>query len=369
MSALKELYEKIPPKGDLQFIYFGLTSSCNLRCFYCYDESIREEEKTRDELSLNEIEGIVDDCQKLNLSLVTITGGEPLVNPNWYEVGKMFNDIGVGVSYSTNGTLLSEENIKKLSEINAGIQISLDGNDEVMEWVTKGKRIYSKTMESIDICKKYGVSVHLNSVVGKHNIDFIDQFIEEIHEKEVRCRFVPYNYELNPKYSEYALTIQEKYELIMKINEYNKKKNTRHIRMTLPPLMTPECIPFSIQPACGWAYNMAGILPNGDVSVCAPASGVSFFRAGNIRDSSFYDIWNNSELLKKLRSYNVSDLKGVCAECPVNEVCAGSCRVAAYLRTGDETSPGSLCQEFYDAVMDGLIDTKTFPIGVVEIEK
>lgn len=114
--------------------------------------------------------------------------------------------------------------------------------------------------------------------------------------------------------------------------------------------MTPKYIPITMSPACGRAYNTADILANGDVTVCGPASGVDYFRAGNIRNSSFKDIWNNSDMFTTLKNYDVSDLKGICSMCPVNTVCVGNCRVLPYLKYDDETASSALYQEFYNAV-------------------
>lgn len=366
MEAIDRLTERLAPKGKLEHMYLNLTSLCNLKCFYCYDETYRA--KKQEMLTLEEIQKIADDCKDLSLSTIALTGGEPFINKFWYEIGKMFFDAGVRVSYSTNGTLLTEEKMEKLANINAGIQISLDGNDEIMEFVSKGKNIYSKTLKTAELLKQHGINFMFNCVVGKHNIDFIDEFLENINSLGIRCRINFFCDEFNSKFQEYALTIQEKYNLIMKINDFNERTNNKNIFMALPPLMTPKYIPITMSPACGWAYNTAGILANGDVTVCGPASGVDYFKAGNIRNSSFKDIWNNSDMFTKLRNYNVSDLKGICSMCPVNTVCVGSCRVLPYLKYGDETASSALCQEFYNAVMDNKIDTDTFPIGSVKIK-
>ena len=369
MNAIENLRKTLSPKGQLDFIYLNITDSCNLKCFYCYEEHSLGSVKKGKELSLHEIAQIADDCKKLGATYVTITGGEPFLNENWFEIGKLFSDIQMIVSYSTNGTLLTEENIKKLSRINASLQISLDGDDETMELVTKGKDVATKIIETTKTLKENDVDFMFNSVVGKHNIAQLDSFIEMIDEYDIRCRLTPYAAELNSKYSEYALSIQEKYEIIMKVNSHNKEKNKENIFMSIPPLMTPKYIPLTINPACGWAYNIAGILSNGDVSVCAPASGIDYFIAGNVRETSFIDIWNDSELFKKLRNYEASDLKGVCAICPVKDVCIGGCRVSPYAKHKDECESETLCQDFYDAVLSGKIDTDEFPIGAVKIDR
>ncbi|MCL2222698.1 MAG: radical SAM protein [Oscillospiraceae bacterium] len=361
--------EKWPQKGQLQFLYLNISNVCNLRCFYCYDEEYISTTAKEEHITLSEIELIAEDCVELGLPAIAITGGEPLLNKNWFEIGKIFSDADILVSYSTNGTLLNKVEIEKLGKINASLQISLDGNDEIMEFISKGKKIYTRTLANLKVLQSQGVDVLLNCVVGKHNFSFLDEFIHELDQRKLRCRFVPFHAELNSKHSEYMLSVQEKYDLIMKINQHNKRTGSRNCSMTLPFLMNPEYITPSFQPGCGWAYNIAGILPSGDVTVCAPAAGIDFFVAGNVKKTSFKEIWKNSDVFKNLRSYEANDLTGVCEMCPVKDKCVGSCRVAAYLKNGDTKSAGTMCQEFYDAVMNGEIDTDEFPVGCVKIKK
>ena len=367
ISDIKNLSDKLSTKGELRHLYLGITKACNLRCFYCYDEDYRS--KKEDTLTLDEIQKIADDCKSLNLTCVAITGGEPFINKNWFEIGKMFFDIGTIVTYSTNGTLLTTEAMEKLSSINAGLQISLDGDDDMMEFVSTRKQVYSKILKVADELTEHHIDFMFNCVVGKHNLNIIDNFMETINNKGIRCRMTFFNECFNPNNAKYALSINEKYNFILKVDSFNKERNTKNIFMSLPPLMSTEYVPMYIHPACGWAYDNAGILSNGDVTVCAPASGIEFFRAGNVRDSSFGEIWRNSSLFSKLREYDASDLKGICAICPVKKICMGCCRVSPYAKNQDETDSLPLCQEFYDAVMNNEIDTDTFPIGSVRIER
>ena len=139
------------------------------------------------------------------------------------------------------------------------------------------------------------------------------------------------------------------------------------IFISLPPLMTPPNIKMSINTSCGWAYNSAGILPNGIVTVCTGASDEPYFHAGNLKDDTLSSIWENSLTFKRLRKNTYEDLKGICKHCPVKEVCGGCCRLQAYKNTKDVYSSSSLCQDFYDAVRSGIIHTPTFPIGSVSI--
>jgi len=369
MNNLERLKKSIPPKGKLSLLYLNITSSCNLKCFYCYDEANKAKTKSDVALTLDEIIDIAEKSKNLDLGRVAITGGEPFVRNDWFEIGKAFADRGISVTYSTNGTLIDEEKIKKLAEINAGLQISLDGDDDIMNFVAKKTGIYSKVMEVAEIAKLYGVDILLNCVVGRHNLSEMNTFLDNIENKQIKCRLTPFDSSLNSKHEQYALDIVEKYNLIMLVDRHNETRKTQNITMSLPILMTPKHIPLGFASSCGWGYNVCGILSNGDVTVCAPAAGIEFFNAGNLRTTDFNEIWNDSEKFSELRNYETSDIKGICASCPVIDLCGGGCRVASYIKHHDPLAPGTLCQEYYDAVSNGLIKEDGFLIGGVSIER
>lgn len=79
VNSIKNLLEKMSPIGQLDFMYLGLISHCNLKCFYCYDETFRN--KKEDYLSMEEIRNIDIDSKKLGFKYVTLTGGACRVLP------------------------------------------------------------------------------------------------------------------------------------------------------------------------------------------------------------------------------------------------------------------------------------------------
>ena len=90
------------------------TDHCNLSCRTCW----RLEKKGEyEELSLDEIENILDDCKKLGVKVIDFTGGgEPFVREDIFEIMKMIKSMGFFATLTTNGTLLDEAKIEKIVE-------------------------------------------------------------------------------------------------------------------------------------------------------------------------------------------------------------------------------------------------------------
>ncbi|WP_066497888.1 radical SAM/SPASM domain-containing protein [Abyssisolibacter fermentans] len=365
-SDYHDIYSKYDlKKGNLTFMYLNITNKCNLRCRYCYDETSRVSKDTRS-LSLENYQEIARDSKKLGLKRICITGGEPFVNKDWFEIGKAFYEAGISISFSSNGTLITEDSAKKLKMLEADIQISLDGNEDVMHFVTRVPKTFNKIIKSINLLKSEGLKVTLNSVIGKHNRDMVKYINQISKEKNIITRINFYYNSLNDGEGKIApLSIEEIDEIIYEVNDM--AKTNKNLIMALPPLLTPENINVVVNPGCGWAYHVAGILHNGDVTVCGIASGLPELVAGNILNTSFYKIWTESELFKKLRKNDVQQLKGLCAECPVNNICFGYCRLDSYIREKDICGGFNLCQQYYKAMLDGRIKKNVFPSKILEL--
>lgn len=128
-------------------------------------------------------------------------------------------------------------------------------------------------------------------------------------------------------------------------------------------------VPIYLQPGCGWAYSTAAVLSNGDVTICAPASGIDKFVAGNISSESFYNILNDSPIFNELRLNTSQSLEGICKICVLKSECLGGCRLTPYLKDNNINGGQPICQEYYNAVLDGSIKSDCFPIGCVKINK
>ncbi|MBI5871581.1 radical SAM protein, partial [archaeon] len=113
---------KTIPKLDL-----NITNRCNFRCVHCaFDSGMR----TMNEFSLNKIRQILIDTKKLGGERIDITGGEPTIRKNIFEIIKIAKSLGYKVELVTNGSLLNKKGLLRLKTIGLdSIAVSLDGSD------------------------------------------------------------------------------------------------------------------------------------------------------------------------------------------------------------------------------------------------
>ena len=106
-------------------IFYDITYGCNLRCIHCFTESGEEADE---ELTLEEKKKFIDQCVCLGVGRISIAGGEPLFCKDLFPFLEYCKEKELGVSITTNGTLLTKENIQKLNQYSLKtITVSLDG--------------------------------------------------------------------------------------------------------------------------------------------------------------------------------------------------------------------------------------------------
>ncbi|MFB5620767.1 MAG: radical SAM protein, partial [Nitrosopumilus sp.] len=89
-------------------LHYNLTNTCNLKCSFCYINAVQ---KPTHELPLSMIESLANDFHDLGGQKVILSGGEPLVRKDWYDVFKIWDDLGIRLSVVSNGTQIPKPNV------------------------------------------------------------------------------------------------------------------------------------------------------------------------------------------------------------------------------------------------------------------
>lgn len=322
----------------LRLASWGVTNQCNLKCIYCYrDAGI----KLPRELSTAEGMKLMLEVKALGNRVFILSGGEPLLRNDIFELAKYGSDIGLRLFLATTGLPLSEDvaRLLKLTGVK-GISITIDGNNpETHNHIRGIKSSFEKAMKGIRNALNAGLNVQINITALKLNYPEIPNIIREMASLGISFIHV---FNLVPtgrgeKINPLTLSMKEQKSLL---------KSLLVIQNDLDVLIKPTCMPYywalmqEVKPAfydkffriypkgCIAGVNYIYVSPLGDV---APCPYMPLF-LGNIRYESLKEIWSNSVILRKLR--NRSGLKGKCGACRHRDVCGG-CRAKALLYSGD----------------------------------
>lgn len=176
-------------KNDFEEVMLNITNRCNLQCKHCFtDAQLNSDE----ELSKKEIYNIIDILQRKSIKALVISGGEPLCRDDLFEIleyAKMCMP-QVRISLSTNLTLLTDENVKMIVKYVDNISASLDGYDKYSSEYIRGKGVFDKVINNINLLHEYGYkNVSLSMVLTDYNIQHVDQFSNLCKKLEVKCIF------------------------------------------------------------------------------------------------------------------------------------------------------------------------------------
>ncbi|MCC0629795.1 MULTISPECIES: radical SAM/SPASM domain-containing protein [unclassified Clostridioides] len=159
----------------VNLVSFSPTNRCNLRCDYCCADSKIE---NKDYLDTEELKEAIDNIVKINPRILTITGGEPLLRDDFFEILSYTKEKFKGkIRLSTNATLIKENQVDEIIDGLYAIEISLDGYDELSCSKVRGKGVFTKVINLIKYIKSKGFNnIGLSMVVGKNNENDIDKF-------------------------------------------------------------------------------------------------------------------------------------------------------------------------------------------------
>lgn len=342
-------------KDNLEVLAVLLTNRCNLSCVYCGRNENEDNSCTKQELSADEWISIFEDAKTVGLKKVNMTGGEIFCRKDVLEIIERTIDLGLDVSIETNGTIVTEEQIKALSKFkdHLSISISLDGIKKDTNDKTRGIGSFDKTFKTINIIKKYDIPLRIITVLSRNNYDEIPELAKTIHEE------LGLGFRLLPNIIEYGKGVEanetesvsyEKVQQLMNDFYYDFLRSHKEDKNLSIELNT-AIIPMDIyqHSLCPWGKGMLGIGYSGKVALCHVGSDNDMFIFDDVKKTPISKIWKENEKLLKFKELNVDKLKGICGNCLARSLCRGGCRLHAMMKyKGDFYAPDPECQNVYN---------------------
>jgi radical SAM protein with 4Fe4S-binding SPASM domain len=338
------LYEKLMEE---QFhIQWHITNLCNLRCQHCYQEDFSKKEDL-DWSGLKKIsDNILATVQEWDKkACIHLTGGEPLLKPELFLLLDELNQKPVveELGIITNGLLIDREVVRKLSAFSKlkKIKISLDGADAEVNDAIRQKGSFEKVIQNLSLIKKAGgFEIILMFTLMRRNFRSLLSFIRLCQDLGVNGlileRFIPWGRgrEIMDEVLDKAQW-KEVVEALLKLFSTEMEEHNFYPYQAFQITFKEDEMELLGAP-CVIGRDGLCIMPEGSVFPCRrfPIS------IGNLLDVSLKRIWEESEILEKLR--RKENLMGRCGRCEMKN-CRG-CRSLALSLTGDYLEEDPYCQ-------------------------
>ena len=171
-------------QGHGPVVVWNATKACNLKCIHCYAQA--DGGPAPGELSTQEAKAMIDDLADFKAPVLLVSGGEPLIRPDIFEVCQYAVSKGLRVTISTNGTLISKEVARKIKDIGISyVGISLDGLEGTNNKFRGNSNAFVKALEGIRNCREAGQKVGLRFTINKHNYQEIDGIFDLIEKEDI----------------------------------------------------------------------------------------------------------------------------------------------------------------------------------------
>ena len=275
---------KVPP-----FLILSVTSNCNLKCTGCYAAATGTvcDNKIINSLDLEQWLEIIKEASELGVFGFIIAGGEPFLMQNLLKISEEFKDRLFLIF--TNGTILGEEDYKKLRRLrNTIVIVSIEGDQELTN-LRRGYGVYEKVLNTFHNLDEIGVIYGISVTINRNNFKFWmeSKNLDNLISKGVRLAFlleyIPVDNDI-----ELMLSDEESIEFRKKVLNYRETKQIFLIHSPGDEELMGGCV------SAGRGF--AHVTPRGDLTPC-PVSNIA---THNLTKSSLRD-GLDSNLFKVIR--------------------------------------------------------------------
>jgi len=330
-------------------VIWNLLRRCNLTCRHCYATSADSE--FRDELDTAEALRVIDDLHEAGVRVLILSGGEPLLRGDIFQLADYARDKGFFVALSTNGTLIDENNIGRIAAAQFDyVGISIDGLETVHDEWRQLKGSFAASMHAIDLCRQRDIRVGLRTTLTQNNYPQLPALLALMREHDVQKFYLSHlNYSGRGKRSSkadahYQMTrdamrqlFDQAWDDVQHGRETDFVSGNNDADAILLLQWAEERVPEHRERLEGmlraWGGNASGsgIANIDNIGDVHPDTYWWQHTVGNVRRQRFSDIWLNepAPLLQELRQHPRA-VNGRCAECRWLSICNGNTRTRAW---------------------------------------
>jgi MoaA/NifB/PqqE/SkfB family radical SAM enzyme len=168
MMSFRDLVLEMRTKRTLYAVLLELTYRCNLDCFFCYNDLELEGRA----LSLGDYLALLDDLAEMQVMELTLSGGEPLAHPHFWEIGARARDLGFLVKVKSNGHALGGSTVRRLQdEIDPfQVDVSLHGGSAAShDRQTRVRGSFDRLMANLAGMVAVGLRLRVNATLTRWN--------------------------------------------------------------------------------------------------------------------------------------------------------------------------------------------------------
>jgi heme b synthase len=341
-----------------RLIFWETTAGCNLRCIHCRRIDVADELVPED-LSTAESKQLIDQIVAFCNPILILSGGEPLIRPDIFEIAEYAVAKGLRVALATNGTLIDGPMAQRI--VDTGIRrvaVSLDGaTAETHDTFRALPGSFAQALEGIRHLRNRGMSVQINTTVARHNVDELPQILDLALSLEADALhiFLLVPVGCGVEIADEQMISPRQYEEVLNWFYDRDQEGLLELKATCAPhyfrVVHQRMAEEKRQaPPSQKRQRAVGATASSDLYAmtkgCLAGTGVCFIShkgevfpcgylpliAGRIREQPLQGIWERANIFRALRDPEL--LQGKCGRCQFKRVCGG-CRARAYGLTGN----------------------------------
>jgi radical SAM protein with 4Fe4S-binding SPASM domain len=322
-------------------LQWHITNRCNLRCSHCYqDEYSGNEPDFQDVIHVLEQYEDLLNLWRINHKIpvkghITITGGEPLIRKDFYDLLNVFYEKRRIFSFAilTNGTLIDGPDAEKISKFHPSfVQVSCEG-DRLTHDKIRGQGSYHRMVTAVKHLVRNGVKTSISFTAHKgnlHEFPLVAKLGRKLHVNKIWAdRLIPSGE--GETLSNLVFGPEETLEFFNLMNR--ERKRARRCFFNPVEVSMKRALQFTVaggRPySCSAGDTLITVMPNGDLYPCRRMP----VKIGNLKETSLYDLYYGSDLFWSLRDRN--RISTGCEGCSFSKSCRGGLKCLSYFVTGD----------------------------------
>jgi len=371
---------ELPMAPPLRLVFWETTAGCNLECAHCRRLEVSKE-LMRNDLTTEEGRSLINQIAAVGRPVLVLSGGEPLMRPDIFDLAAHAKNAGLLVALATNGTMIDPPLAERIAQTGFDrVSVSLDGSDATTHDRFRGQvGSFGRSMQALGHLRTAGVATQINCTIARHNQHQLGEILElgkrtgavavhyfllvpvgcgeQIAEDqmlstaEVEKRLLEiYQLEQGTSLQIKATCAPHYYRIIRQQGRIARRASApRHADQTSSgdaaehaqtpghPAGHPHTQLHSVSKGCLAGTAVCFVSHDGQVFPC----GYLPVACGDIRHQNFGDIWRENPVFADLR--NPQKLTGKCGACEFKTVCSG-CRARAFHQYGDLLAEEPYCE-------------------------